>query len=66
MLLSRPNGCKLDRNFSTQWRVRMEMHVVRMDDARCVWHPNGMTRCPDGWNSGQMGVWMGWHSLPDG
>jgi hypothetical protein len=29
VLLKRPDGCKLYRNFSTQWRVRTEVHVVR-------------------------------------
>jgi hypothetical protein len=33
VLLKSPNGCKLDRTFSTQWRVRTEVHVVRTDDA---------------------------------
>jgi hypothetical protein len=31
------------------------MHVVKTDDAWFVWHPNGMARRPDGWNSGQIG-----------
>jgi hypothetical protein len=59
MLLSCSDGCKLDRNFSTQWRVRSEMHVVRTDDAWSDWRP-------DGWNSGQMGVRTGWLDRPDG
>jgi hypothetical protein len=46
-----PDGCKLDRTFLTQWRVRTERHVVRTDDAWSVWSANGMARRPDGWNS---------------
>jgi hypothetical protein len=30
------------------------------------WHPDGMVRRPDGWNSGQMSVRTGWHDRPDG
>jgi hypothetical protein len=60
-LLSRPDGCKLDRNFSNQWRVQTEMHVVRMDVAWSVWHLEGMALRPDEWNSWHMGVRMGWH-----
>jgi hypothetical protein len=55
--LKRPAGCKLDRTFSTQWRVRTEMHDVRTDDTWSYWRPDGMARRPNGWNSGQMGVW---------
>jgi len=66
VLLRRLDGSKLDRNFSTQWRVRTEMHVVRIDDAWSDWRSNGMARRPDGWNSGQMGVRMGWLDRPDG
>jgi hypothetical protein len=44
----------------------MEMHIIRTDDAWCVWRLNGMKRRPDGWNSGQMGVRTGWHGRPDG
>jgi hypothetical protein len=44
----------------------MEMHVIRTDDAWCVWRLNGMKRRPDGWKSGQMGVRTGWHGRPDG
>jgi hypothetical protein len=66
VLLSRSDGYKLDKNFSTQWRVRTEMHVVQTDDAWCVWGPDGMTRRPDGWNSGQMGVRTVWLDCPDG
>jgi hypothetical protein len=51
MLLKRPDGWKLDRTFSTQWRVRTERHVIRTDDAWSVWSPDGMARRPDGWNS---------------
>jgi hypothetical protein len=54
VLLKRPNGCKLDRTFSTQWRVRTERHVVRMDDAWSVWSPDGMACRPDGWNSDRL------------
>jgi hypothetical protein len=64
--LSCLDGCKLDRNFSTQWRVWTEMHVVRTDDAWSNWHPDGMSRRPDGWNSGQMGVRKGWLDRADG
>jgi hypothetical protein len=28
--------------------------------------PDGMTLRPDRWNSGQMGVRMGWHDRPEG
>jgi hypothetical protein len=49
MLLSCQDGCKLDRNFSTQCRVRMEMHVVQTDDAWSDWRPDDMARRPDGW-----------------
>jgi hypothetical protein len=48
VLLRRLDGSKLDRNFSTQWRVRTEMHVVRIDDAWSDWRSNGMARRPDG------------------
>jgi hypothetical protein len=58
VFLRRPDGCKLDRTFSTQWRVRTEMHVVQTDDARSDWCSDGMARRLDGWNSGQMGVRM--------
>jgi hypothetical protein len=51
VLLKRPDRCKLDRTFSTQWRVRTERHVVRTDDAWSVWSPDGMARRPDGLNS---------------
>jgi hypothetical protein len=51
VLLKHPDGCKLDRTFSTQWRVQTERHVVRKDDAWSVWSPNSMARRPDGWNS---------------
>jgi hypothetical protein len=50
-LLRRPDGCKLDRTFSTQWMVRAEMHVVWTDGVWSVWRPDGMTRRPNGWNS---------------
>jgi hypothetical protein len=43
----RPDGCKLDRTFSTQWRVQTERHVVRTDDAWSVWSPDGMAHRPD-------------------
>jgi hypothetical protein len=66
MLLRRPDGCKLDRNFSTQWRVQTEMHVVRTDDAWSDWRSDGMALRPDGWNSCQMGVRTGWLDRPDG
>jgi hypothetical protein len=66
VLLRCPDECKLDRNFSTQWRVRTKMHVVRTDDAWSDWRPDGMARRPNGWNSGQMGVWTGWLDRPDG
>jgi hypothetical protein len=48
MLLKRPDGWKLDRTFSTQWRVRTERHIIRTDDAWSVWSPDGMARRPDG------------------
>jgi hypothetical protein len=66
VLLSCPNGCNLDRNFSTQRKVRMEMHVVRTDDAWSDWRPDGMARHLDGWNYGQMDVRAGWLDRPDG
>jgi hypothetical protein len=66
MLLRRPDGCKLDRNFSTQWRVQTEMHVVRTDDAWSDWRSDGMALRPDGWNSCQMGVRTGCLDRPDG
>jgi hypothetical protein len=66
MLLKRLDGFKLDRTFSTQWRVRTEMHVVQTDDAWSDWRPDGMARRPDGSNSGQMCVRTGWFDLPDG
>jgi hypothetical protein len=59
MLLKRSDGCKLDRTFLTQWRVQTEMHVVRTNDARFDWRP-------DGWNSGQMGMRTGWLDRPEG
>jgi hypothetical protein len=52
VLLKRPDGCKLDRTFSTQWMFRTEMHVVQTDDAWSDWRPDGMARRPVGWNSG--------------
>jgi hypothetical protein len=64
VLLKRPNGCKLDKAFSTQWRVRTEMYIVRTDDAWSDWHLDGMARRPNGWNSGQMGVQTGWLDRP--
>jgi hypothetical protein len=60
VLLKRPDGCKLDRTFSTQWRVRTERHVVWTDDAWSVWSLDGMARRPDGWNSDR------WSSGRDG
>jgi hypothetical protein len=66
VLLKCSDGCKLDRNFSTQWRVRIEMHVVRTDDAWSNLRSDGMARSPDGWNSGQMGVRTGWLDRLDG
>jgi hypothetical protein len=66
VLLKRPDGCKLDRTISTQWRVWTEMHVVRTDDTWFDWRPDGMTRRPDGGNSGQMGVRTRWVDRPDG
>jgi hypothetical protein len=65
-LLRRLDGCKLDRNFSTRWRVRTEMHVVQTDDAWSDWRPDGMARRPDRWNSGQIGVRTGWLDCPYG
>jgi hypothetical protein len=44
----------------------MEMYVVRTDDAWSDWCLDGMARRPDEWNSGQMGVRMGWIDRPDG
>jgi hypothetical protein len=66
VLLKRSDGYKLDRTFLAQWRVRTEMHVVWTDDAWSDWRPDGMSRRPDGWNSGQMGVRTGWLDRPDG
>jgi hypothetical protein len=40
VLLKRPDGCKLDRTFSTQGRVWAEMHVVWTDDAWSNWRPD--------------------------
>jgi hypothetical protein len=57
--LSCPDGCKLDKNFSTQWRVRT-------DDAWSDWRPDGMAHRPDGWNSGQIGVQTAWLDRLDG
>jgi hypothetical protein len=51
VLLKRPDGCKLDRTFSTQWRVWTERHVIRTDDTWSVWSPDGMARRPDVWDS---------------
>jgi len=60
VLLKRPDGFKLDRTFSTQWRVRTERHVVRTDDAWSVWSSDGMVRRLDEWNSDR------WSSGRDG
>jgi hypothetical protein len=59
VLLRRQDGCKLDRNFSTQWRVWT-------DDAWSDWRSDGMARRPDGWNSGQIGVRTRWLDCSDG
>jgi hypothetical protein len=66
MLLRRPDGCKLDRTFSIQWRARTEVHVVRTDDAWSDWRSEGVAHRPDGLNSCQMSVRMGWLERPDG
>jgi hypothetical protein len=50
-----------NRSFTIQWRVRTEIHIVRTNDAWFVGRPDGMARCLDGWNCGQMRVRMGWH-----
>jgi hypothetical protein len=50
-----------NRSFLIQWRVRTEIHVVQTDYAWSVWFSDGMARCLDGWNSGQMSVQTGWH-----
>jgi hypothetical protein len=42
------------------------VNVVRTDDAWSDWHPDGMARRPDEWNTGQMGIRMGWLDRPDG
>jgi hypothetical protein len=56
-LLRRPYGCKLDRNFSTQWRVRTEVHVsgrmmLGLIGVRTVWHvvrtDGTVVRCASG------------------
>jgi hypothetical protein len=60
VLLKRPDGCKLDKTFSTQWRVRTERHVVQTDDDWSVWSPDGMAHRPDVWNSDR------WSSGRDG
>jgi hypothetical protein len=60
VLLKRTDGCKLDRTFSTQWRVQTERHVFWTDDSWSVWSPDGMVRRPDGWNSDK------WASERDG
>jgi hypothetical protein len=59
MLLKRPDGCKLAQNL---------LDTVWGPDGWCwfVWRLEGMTRRPDGWNSGQMGVWTGWLDRSDG
>jgi hypothetical protein len=41
------------------------MHVIWTDDAWSNWRPDGMACHPDGWNSGQIGVWTGWHDRPN-
>jgi len=51
VLLKHPDECKIDRTFSTQWRVRTERYVAWTDDAWSVWSPDGMARRPDVWNS---------------
>jgi hypothetical protein len=56
VLLKRPDGCKLDRTFSTPWRVQTEVHVIRTDDDWSDWRSDGMARHPDGLNSCQMSV----------
>jgi hypothetical protein len=43
MLLKRPDGCKLDRTFSTQWRVWTKRHasgrmMLGLSRVRTVWH----------------------------
>jgi hypothetical protein len=55
VLLKCPDECKLDRTFSTQWRVRTERHVIRKDDAWSVWSSDGMARLPDVWNNDRWG-----------
>jgi hypothetical protein len=53
VLLKRPDGCKPDRTFSTQWRVRTERHVVRTDGTMTDGRPDGMA-----WSSGRLtGNW---------
>jgi hypothetical protein len=43
VLLKRPDGCKLDRTFSTQWRVRTErmssgQMMLGLYGVQTVWH----------------------------
>jgi hypothetical protein len=42
------------------------MHVIRTDDAWSEWRSDGMVRRPNGWNSGQLGIWTGWLDRPEG
>jgi hypothetical protein len=67
VLLKRPDGCKLAQklldtvwgsdgmNTSSGWMMLI-----------CLGGPDGRTRRPDVWNSGQMGVRTGWLDLLDG
>jgi len=66
VLLRRTDRWKLDRTFSTQWRVQTEVYVIRTDDAWFEWRSDGMERRPDRWNSGQISVRTGWLDRPDG
>jgi hypothetical protein len=42
------------------------VHVVRTDDAWSDWRSEGVAHRPDGLNSCQMSVRMGWLERPDG
>jgi hypothetical protein len=67
VLLKRPDGCKLAQKLldSVWGSDGMNTSSGRMM-LICLGGPDGMTSRPDGWNSGQMGVRMGWLDRPDG
>jgi hypothetical protein len=60
---------KLGKNQRTVRELRgVRTEGARRSDGLCwtVWRPDRMTHHLEGWNSGQMGVWMGWLNRPDG